>query len=307
MPKFSIIIPVYNVEAYLRECLDSVLAQTCADWEAICVNDGSTDGSLAILQEYASKEPRVHIIDQPNKGLSAARNAGIHAAKGEYIFLLDSDDWIVQDALKRLNKHIAGQDMICFSGQRYFETNHSYNPTDQLIPATYTSGMEYYSANALLTRDFQFVCAVLRLYRREYLLNHKLFFTDGIYHEDNMFTPLACYYANRVTVIPDSLYIYRIRPHSIMTTFAPKHMSDMAFIANELAAFFLSRDDVDSTIPYRAISQYYQNALSRSTKLVRRYVLPVMNWHLYYRVSRTKIRHRFNFLKYRIKYMVVRP
>lgn len=296
---FSIIIPVYNVEAYLRECLDSVLAQTCADWEAICVNDGSTDCSLAILQEYASKEPRVHIIDQPNKGLSAARNAGIHAAKGEYIFLLDSDDWIVPDALERLSKRINGQDMICFAGQKYNEQDQTYMPSDVLTPAIYSNGMAYYNENALKSYAFPFVCAVLRLYKRDFLLANNLFFTEGIYHEDNMFTPQACYYAHQVTVMSDALYIYRVRPESIMTSFHPKRVADKVLIANSLATFFANVSNYESTTTFRAITHLYQSVLSPSTA---KYALPTLDWQLYHRVSRTKLRHRFNFLKNRIRY-----
>ena len=302
MPKFSIIIPVYNVEPYLRECLDSVLAQTCADWEAICVNDGSTDGSLEILQEYAAKDARFRIINQPNKGLSAARNAGVHDANGEYILFLDSDDWIVPDALERLNKRINGQDMICFTGQKYNEQDKTYLPADVLTPAIYSNGMTYYYANALRFYAFPFVCAVLRLYRRAFLQEHNLLFEEGIYHEDNLFTPMACYYARRVNVIPDSLYIYRIRAHSIMTTAQPKRFADMAYVANNLASFFVSKKIKDTAIIYRAITHHYQVALSAPYGVVRKFVLPNLDWQLYYQVSRTKIRHRFNYLKYRLFY-----
>lgn len=93
-PKFSIIIPVYNVAPYLRECLDSVLAQTYTDWEAICVDDGSTDGSGAILDEYAARDSRFHVIHQENAGVANARQVGLEAARGEYIVWVDSDDYI---------------------------------------------------------------------------------------------------------------------------------------------------------------------------------------------------------------------
>ena len=302
MPKFSIIIPVYNVEPYLRNCLDSVLAQTYADWEAICINDGSTDGSLAILKEYTANDSRFQIIDQSNKGLSAARNAGIREAKGEYIFLLDSDDWTVPDALERLGRHIAGQDMVCFTGQKYNEEDNTYLPSDMLSSATYASGMAYYNENALKSYVFPFVCAVLRLYKRTFLLEHNLSFKEGIYHEDNLFTPIACYYANKVTVIPNSLYIYRIRENSIMTTDQPKRLTDMVYVANSLADFFVPKKIKDTVIIYRAITHHYQVALSAPYGIVRKYVLPNLNWQLYYQVSRTKIRHRFNYLKYRLFY-----
>ena len=99
---FSIIIPVYNVAPYLRECLDSLLAQTFTDWEAICVDDGSTDGSGAILDKYAARDGRFRVIHQSNAGVGAARNAALDAARGEWLFFLDSDDVIVSSGLAKL-------------------------------------------------------------------------------------------------------------------------------------------------------------------------------------------------------------
>ena len=102
MPKISVIVPVYNVEKYLARCLDSIINQTLADIEIICINDGSTDNSLEILNDYAKKDSRIKIIDQTNAGLSCARNAGMQIAQGEYIGFVDSDDWIDLDFYEKL-------------------------------------------------------------------------------------------------------------------------------------------------------------------------------------------------------------
>ncbi len=100
IPMVSVIIPVYNVEPYLRECMDSIVNQTLRDIEIICVNDGSTDGSLSILEEYRANDPRIAVISQDNKGLSAARNRGLSQARGKYIYFVDSDDYVALDTLK---------------------------------------------------------------------------------------------------------------------------------------------------------------------------------------------------------------
>ena len=105
-PAFSIIIPVYNVAPYLRECLNSVLEQTFSDWEAICVDDGSTDGSGAILDEYAAKDARIKALHAENRGVSAARNSGIDAASGEYVTFLDGDDVYDRSWLEEFHKLI---------------------------------------------------------------------------------------------------------------------------------------------------------------------------------------------------------
>ena len=105
MPQISVVVPVYNVEKYLRECLDSLANQTFEDFEVICVNDGSDDSSLSILEEYASEDERFKIVSQENKGLSGARNTGMNYIKGRYLLFLDSDDWLELNALELLYNH----------------------------------------------------------------------------------------------------------------------------------------------------------------------------------------------------------
>nr|MCR4662874.1 glycosyltransferase [Endomicrobiaceae bacterium] len=106
MPKVSVIVPVYNVEQYLRQCLDSIINQTFKDFECICVNDGSTDNSLTILQEYSKKDNRIKIINQKNSGSSVSRNNGIKQALGQYVSFVDADDWITDNYLEILYNKI---------------------------------------------------------------------------------------------------------------------------------------------------------------------------------------------------------
>jgi len=258
-PFFSIIIPVYNVEQYLRECLDSVFAQSFTDFEVICVNDGSTDDSKVILEEYKAKYPSIIIIHQANKGLSAARNAGIKVAKGEYILFLDSDDWIEPDALKILVKKQRGEDLICFNGRRYFEDGTTEVPDEGIIEDNLT-GWEYYNKYALVNRKFHFECAVSRIYKRLFLLQSNLFFEEGIYHEDNLFTPIVCYYAKNVKVIPYCLYVYRIREGSITQRITSKHIFDTIHGANMLSDFFIPINKIDKCTIYREIAGKYFGA-----------------------------------------------
>jgi glycosyltransferase involved in cell wall biosynthesis len=265
--KFSIIIPVYNVELYLGDCLESVVKQTYSDYEVICVNDGSIDGSLKILEEFQKKYLQIKIISQPNKGLSGARNAGIHAAKGDYLFFLDSDDWIEPNTLEILAQKQNGEDLICFNGQRVLENGMIEKP-DAGIDEGRLSGWEYYTKYALLPRKFHFVCAVLRLYRREYMLKNNLFFEEGIYHEDNLFTPIACYYAKSVKVIPYCLYVYRIREGSIMQTVSFQRIIDTISVANKLSDFFIPINDIDKSKLYKEIAgEYFGTFMPEINKL----------------------------------------
>ncbi len=298
---FSLIIPVYNVEKYLRECLESVLCQTYGDWEAICINDGSTDGSATILEEYAAKDSRFKVISQANGGLSAARNSGLEAASGDYVLFLDSDDYLGKDALRIIADNLSDEDLLCFSGRRFFEESGKYEKADVLPQESFETGWEYYSKHALDKRNFAFVCVVLRCYRRAYLLENRLRFKPGIYHEDNMFTPLACYYAKKVKIIPDVLYDYRVRGSSIMTTRSLKHKEDILTIANSLAAFFVPQAGIEKTTVYKALTHHYQSVfIDKVSRKEERHLLSMVDWKLYKTVSRTKARHRVQYLALRI-------
>lgn len=298
---YSLVIPVYNVEPYLRECLDSVLNQTFANWEAVCVNDGSTDGSAAILEEYALKDNRLKIITQPNCGLSAARNAGMKVAKGDYILFLDSDDWLEPNALQTLVDCLEGEDMVCFSGRRFFEETGECCPADLLTEKVYSTGMDYYNENALMHRDFAFVCVVLRAYKRMFLVENGLCFKEGIFHEDNLFTPKACYYASKVKVVNACLYNYRVRANSITTTTDLKRLRDLMGTANELAEFFIPKQGFDKTVVYRSITHHYQVVFVKVLKSDRAEMRHLCDWNLYRKVSGTKLRHWVNFRKNRIR------
>lgn len=298
---FSLIIPVYNVEKYLKGCLESVLCQTYEDWEAICINDGSTDGSATILEEYAAKDSRFKVISQPNGGLSAARNSGLDAASGDYVLFLDSDDYLEKDALCIISERLSDEDLLCFSGRRFFDESGEYEKADDLPKDSFETGWEYYSKHALDKRNFAFVCVVLRCYRRAYLLENSLRFKPGIYHEDNMFTPLACYYAKKVKVIPDILYDYRVRGSSIMTTRSLKHKEDILTIANSLAAFFVPQAGTEKATVYKALTHHYQSVfIDKVSRKEERHLLSMVDWKLYKTVSRTKARHRVQYLALRI-------
>lgn len=265
------------------------------------MNDGSTDGSAAILEEYAIRDRRIRIITQANGGLSAARNAGIKVAKGDYILFLDSDDWLEHNALQRLVEKLDGEDLLCFSGRRFFEETGNYHPADQLTEKAYLSGMDYYNENALLSRDFAFVCVVLRIYKREFLLKNNLLFKEGIFHEDNLFTPIMCYYAEKVRTINDCLYDYRVRANSITTTVNTKRLCDLLGTANTLAAFFVPKQGFDKTTVYRAITHHYQVVFIKASKEEKMVFRRLCDWKSYKTVSWTKLRHRWNYLKNRIR------
>ena len=142
MPKISIIVPVYNVEKYLSTCLDSLINQTLKDIEIICVNDGSTDNSLNILNEYAKNDPRIIVINKENSGPGACRNLGIEKATGEYIQFADSDDWIEKETCE-----------ICYQKAIEYNVNMlSFNANE--IHTKKTFPIHYYNTNFLILKKF---------------------------------------------------------------------------------------------------------------------------------------------------------
>jgi len=172
MPKISVIVPVYNTEPWLASCLDSVLAQSEQDFEVICVNDGSTDGSGAILKRYTEQDKRVRVLTQKNQGQSVARNAGLDVAKGEYIFFLDSDDSLPRYALATLLK-IADKTQAPIVASRFFETGKTRKNTCRIRRP----------ALKCFVRDRRiFSTPCNKLYRADILKKYR--FIPNIYFED---------------------------------------------------------------------------------------------------------------------------
>lgn len=287
--KFSVVVPVYNVEAYLDDCLRSLQTQDYSDYEVICVNDGSTDGSRRILTAWEKRLPQMRVIDRTNGGLSAARNTGLAAAQGEYVVFVDSDDWVEPSMLPLLAREACGEDMLCFACRRT-----DNNATDTL-PTEQATGWNYYNRHALEHRIVPFVCVWQRCYRRQFLEDNNLHFCEGILHEDNEFTPRVCFRAKSVKVIPDVLYNYRVRPGSIMTTRGLKSKECLITIGNNLAKLFAKEKDIDPTVVYRHLTQCYQMAFIDNTREEDRRLRPLVDWRCYRRVSRTKTRHRINY------------
>ena len=207
MVKFSIIIPVYNVENYIDRALKSVSEQTFSDYEVIIVNDGSTDKSLAIAKKYPYK-----IISQKNQGLSSARNRGIKEAKGEYLLFLDSDDYFEKDLLKELANALQDDpDVVRFQIQT---VDNNYNLVKyNEIPFSNKTGEEAFT----LISKYHFVeNAWCYAYKRSYFLKENFKFKEQTFHEDYGLTPLIIVKADKVKAISYIGYNYYQRTGSIM-------------------------------------------------------------------------------------------
>ena len=214
MTKFSIIMPVYNVEKYLEKSLNSVLNQTNKDFEVIVVDDGSTDNSSKICDEYKKKDKRIKVIHKENGGLSDARNEGVKKALGEYIIFLDSDDYWDKDLLKEISKSLDNNpDLVRFQIRTVDESNNKVDYPE--IEFYDKSGEEAFS---LITRYHFVENAWAYAIKREYYLKEKYEFKKGIIHEDFALTPLIIIKANKVNSINYIGYNYLIRSNSIMNS-----------------------------------------------------------------------------------------
>ena len=234
----SVVIPVYNVEAYLRECIDSVLSQTYPHFEIILVDDGSTDSSGAICEEYVNQDHRITVIHKQNGGLSSARNAGLDKASGQYVYFLDSDDWILPDALESLVSAAedASADIVFFDAESFYDP-----PSDTPIKQTYLRKHRYETASGIsmfeqLQKHKEYRSAVpTHLWARPLLVENGLRFADGRVYEDMLFTFQAFCMAKTVAQCNQALYKRRYRSNSIMTSKAKPYNLDCAcFVLDEI-------------------------------------------------------------------------
>ena len=257
----SIIIPVYNVESYLRKCLDSIFVDNAFTGQVICVNDGSTDGSLAILEQYAARYPNLEIVSQTNSGLSVARNIGFDRATGDYVFFPDSDDWIFPGSLDKILCQIDGEDVVYFNAKKFFEDKQHFSKGIDIPNLKNLSGAAYFAAIYEQPRTMPCVCVWGGVYLRSFLKEHNLYNEPGIYHEDNYFTPQVLLKAQKVSSVNEYVYAYRIREGSITANVKPKHIHDMLFIARNLYAQYESMSGV-ADVFYWDIYNIYTNLIN---------------------------------------------
>ncbi|WP_405277677.1 glycosyltransferase [Methanobrevibacter sp.] len=267
--KVSVIIPIYNVEKYLKKCLDSVIHQTLNEIEIICIDDHSTDDSLLIIEEYAKIDSRVKIIKNDiNKGVSTSRNLGIKEAKGEYIAFLDSDDFIDETAYEKAF-HIAHKlDLDCL----LFKTKVLDNRTGEISDKT-----PYFALDCFKNFDKEifnhtdtkkFTCDInvqlgSKLFKREFIINNKLFFPQRKIFEDEDFFYNIYLRANRISLLPEHLYYYRrFRKGSIMEN-KNKRFPDLLDTVDELRKIFIKTNNFDDEYKNSFYKKYISLILYR--------------------------------------------
>lgn len=232
MTKFSIIIPVYKVEKYLCQCVDSVLGQSCQDFEVILVDDGSPDECPKICDEYVEKHENIKCIHLNNGGSSQARNAGLSIASGEYIMFVDSDDYLVNsDVLSLLaEKTTDNPDIVHYKNIEWLESDGSLKECsfDFNISTDGKTLDEIYCE--LIDKDSYFNSAWSKIVRREVLDKNKIEFIPGLLGEDNEWFYNVVMAAKNVALVDAPLYVYRRRQSSITSSLTEKNLSDQLFV-----------------------------------------------------------------------------
>ncbi len=242
MVKISVVIPVYNTQNYLNECIDSVLNQSFKDFEIICINDGSTDNSLSILSDYEVSDERIKVISQQNRGLGASRNEGLKLAQGEYVLFLDSDDYLTPDALEKLyNQAYANDlDLILFKIANFNYKTLKESHSDYFDMKFLKEIVNEDIFNWMIVKDCIFdisVTATSKLFKRSLISNIE--FPEDLLFEDNLFFTKVIFNAKHVYFLDEYLYYRRIRPDSITNSYHSK-FSDCIIIYDEIIEYMKS-------------------------------------------------------------------
>lgn len=241
MPKVSIIVPVYNVEKYLRKCIDSLINQTLNDIEIICINDGSTDKSLKILKEYKNKDSRIILLNQENSGQSVARNRGIEIAKGEYLGFVDPDDWIDLDYYEKLynaaistNVDIATAGIIRITGikQKKFLQFNEETITENI-------NLKFERCDV---PEKSYIWN--KIYKTQKIKEINLKFEEGRIFEDCIFTPQALFFLGKMVTVPNTYYYYLRRGNSTVKQRSEKANTDSIY-AHKKASEFIKEHNID--------------------------------------------------------------
>lgn len=245
MVKISVIIPIYNDEKYLKECLDSIIAQTFTDIEILCINDGSSDNTADILEEYGKKDSRIKIFTQTHKGTSSARNVGMNSACGDYIYFADSDDYLDRNTLETIYSISTQKDLdvLIFKLASFdnYTGERNYNYSDMPFLAKFEDTV--FSHEDILEHLLKIdVTLYTKLFKREVLSDVR--FEEGLIFEDNLFFIKYIFNCNRISFYDECLYNKRIHNHSIISL-ASKDYVDIITIFNMINDVFRQKGYYD--------------------------------------------------------------
>ena len=268
MVSISCIMPIYNVEQYLKESLESVLCQSFQDYEIICINDGSTDNSLNVLKKYAEQDSRIKILNQDNKGQGAARNLGINNAIGEIIIFLDPDDILEENAFDTIYKSFqkTKANIIQFDYKEFYDysnkiKNRSLKQSVKKVYKFNLKSLQEYVPQKFSLLRFIRMCCWDKAYKRDFIEKNDIRFALSKHAEDHIFVQKALFFAKKIFYINKYLYKYRIRANSAVNKVSEENFC--IFDNLELTKQFL----IENHLYPQKQQEYYD------------YALNLMYWH----------------------------
>ena len=247
-PLFSVIIPLYNCEKYIAECIQSILCQKYNNYEVIIVDDGSTDSSGNIARSFAKNNSKINVISKENGGVASARNSGLKAAIGQYIVFLDSDDIMISNALENISSVLEsdGADMyVC--GSYYELINNKYIVNRMFDDTVFDTQMDTRTIK-ILCQNLSSMC--IGVYKREFLNENELFVREGITTaEDTDFYFRCLLKCKKIQLIDNALFAYRFNPQSVSNSLSYKNIRDVMMICSERMGALLDFEEceVDKT------------------------------------------------------------
>ncbi|MGL4307998.1 MAG: glycosyltransferase [Cetobacterium sp.] len=285
--QLSIVVPIYNVENYLRECLDSLYSLKIKETEIILVDDGSKDGSYNIIMEYKEKySQKTVVVKKENGGLSSARNAGLKVARGEYVAFIDSDDFIDGNIFENFFKETKEKQLDIGVGDfRYYRDGKSSEPifrSQEVQSSGILKGTEFMKLTLEKPKCFREE-VVDDIYRREFLIEKNLYFQENLLHEDSYFTPRAYLKAEKVKYIPGAFYYYRQRSGSIMSEVSQKSIDSLEFICENLSELYEETDNFGKRALAILIPSFYRVIIYRYMAQNKDYSEKIKNYRKLYR------------------------
>lgn len=304
----SIIIPVYNVEKYLEQCIDTILNQLDVKQkliEIILVDDGSLDNSGEICDDYSNLYSFIKVYHKKNEGLSATRNYGLKKSIGQYVWFIDSDDYIYINSLSQILKKIQNADFDILLGDAYI-VDINGNLMKKIVHKGLKcninySGLEVIKEQIEKTNDYVTV-VWLGIYKRKFLIKNKLYFKSGLVHEDELWTPLTLVQAKSVIYVDAIIYNYRIRTNSIMR-------SEKKDLANHIESFIYIFNNLPLYMEDIVKDKYVLSLLKDN--ISKRYLHDIVYWNfhkypdLYKKVNRKQILKNSLTIKNKIRSIVL--
>lgn len=265
---FSFIIPCYNVEKYLAECVESILAQSVADFEVILVNDGSKDNTGAICDAYAAKDHRIKVIHKENGGQSSARNMGTDIAKGDYIIYIDSDDFIMdRDFLKKMAEN-AGSDIIFYKHKKFDDESKAFSPCTYSF-AGLGEGDYYDILKAMIAADAFYGMAWNKCIRASVIQDNHIRFDESLCCEDMDWIYYVILNSRSLITVDEPFVAYRQRANSVTSAPKLKNLNDFVFILEKWYEKAQSGDctEAQKQVMRASLAKYYSNLLILYTRI----------------------------------------